>query len=161
MISGREVLVNRGGRASYPPEGHKLVTEDIALEKNHTHFILVDGGKVRQFRQEMFFRSMLEQKIMKWQIDSATKGNANVYAGDSATTGDKHFAPAIQIVIGGGHNTIKQVLLTLNSHKDNPSNLIMPIVVVKESGRAADILAHAYTLNLSEWDTHTGADNNI
>lgn len=33
----------------------------------------------------------------------------------------------------------------------------MPIVVVKESGRAADILAHAYTLNLSEWDTHTGA----
>lgn len=70
VISGREVLVNKGGRASYPPEGHKLVTEDIALEKNHTHFILVDGGKVRQFRQEMFFRSMLEQKIMKWQIDS-------------------------------------------------------------------------------------------
>ncbi|XP_057302958.1 transient receptor potential cation channel subfamily M member 1-like [Hydractinia symbiolongicarpus] len=157
VISGREVLVNKGGRASYPPEGHNLVTEDIALEKNHTHFILVDGGKVRQFRQEMFFRSMLEQKIMKWQIDSAAKGNANVYAGDSATTGDKHFAPAIQIVIGGGQNTIKQVLLALNSHKDNPSNLIMPVVVVKGSGRAADILAHAYTLNLSEWDTHTGA----
>lgn len=71
-------------------------------------------------------------------------------------------APAIQIVIEGGLNTIKQVLSSLKSCSDNPvkdnsDNLIMPVVVVKGSGRAADILAYAYTLDLSEGNAHTDA----
>lgn len=70
VISGREVLVDRGDLVQYPPDGHKLITGDTLLDKNHTHFILVDGGKVREFGQEIKLRAELEQEIMKWQIDS-------------------------------------------------------------------------------------------
>ncbi|XP_057305453.1 transient receptor potential cation channel subfamily M member 7-like isoform X1 [Hydractinia symbiolongicarpus] len=162
VISGREVLIDRGDLVQYPPDGHKLTTGDTLLDKNHTHFILVDGGKVREFGQEIKLRAELEQEIMKWQIDSALKKIPVPDGGVDTRKIDKHFAPAIQIVIEGGPNTIKQVLSSLNSCSDNPvkdnsDNLIMPVVVVKGSGRAADILSYAYTLDLSEGNAHTDA----
>lgn len=53
--------------------------------------------------------------------------------------------PAIQVVIGGTPETIEHVALTLSA--DEPGReIVMAVVVVAESGQAANLLVKAYEL---------------
>ena len=51
---------------------------------------------------------------------------------------DRHKVPGVQLVLEGGPNTIETVLTAINN--DPP----MPVVVIKGSGRAADLIAMAH-----------------
>lgn len=75
------------------------------LDPNHSHFILVDSGCLDQFGGEIKFRSKLESAIAKQKIknklDSDIKLDINV--------------PTVVLVLGGGRNTIAQVLSSVEN----------------------------------------------
>lgn len=54
--------------------------------------------------------------------------------------GKSHGIPVVLLVLEGGPNTIRTVLESVTS---NPA---VPVVIAEGSGRAADILAHAHGL---------------
>ncbi|KAK7104609.1 hypothetical protein V1264_019300 [Littorina saxatilis] len=99
--------------AQYEPQKTVEEDKDAPLDKNHTHFILVDNGSVGKAGGEIEFRSRLEKCI-------ADAGNQQV--------------PSVLIVVEGGVNTLKTVNETLERN--------IPVVVIGKSGRAADFIAN-------------------
>ena len=61
---------------------------------------------------------------------------------DSFTDGGK--VPAIVLVLGGGPNTVATV------HAAISQDPAAPVVVIKDSGRAADLLAFAHNISYGE-----------
>lgn len=61
----------------------------------------------------------------------------------SCLSGKSHGIPVVLLVLEGGPNTILTVLESVTS---NPA---VPVVIAEGSGRAADILAHAHGLVIS------------
>ncbi|KAI0235842.1 Transient receptor potential cation channel subfamily M member 2 [Lamellibrachia satsuma] len=100
-----------------------------SLDPNHSHFIFVDNGIQYQFGVEIELRAKLEAHISQ-----------NYRAND----GDK--IPTVCVVLQGGPGTLKTVHSSINAGT--------PVVIVEGSGRAADVLAHAYAAeNASEQDS--------
>ncbi|KAK3607584.1 hypothetical protein CHS0354_034632 [Potamilus streckersoni] len=132
VIQNREALVNEEG--SWPAEYH-IETEEIRdkerfLDPNHSHFILIDDGTEHEYKTELSIRAKLERKISEMPIK---KGDDNVDQINlrSVVSG----VPTVLLVLEGGPGTLETVE---NALKENT-----PVVIVKGSGRAADILAYA------------------
>ena len=114
VINGRDDLAGqRGGTMSYtrkPP-----TREGAPLNKYHTHFLLVDDGKVGgvAWGSEIGFRSAMEKEL------AACSGTL------------------IQIVIQGGPGTLATVLAT--------AQVGTPIIVLTEAGGAATAMCDFFT----------------
>jgi hypothetical protein len=75
------------------------------LDPNHTHFILVDTAKENEFGGEVRFRAELEEAIHSGQkLDLDTNLNS------SMKKTKKQEIPIVTLVLGGGRNTVRQVL---------------------------------------------------
>ncbi|KAK3787677.1 hypothetical protein RRG08_031907 [Elysia crispata] len=106
--------------ASYRIED-KVKPRQALLDPNHTHFILVDNGTQNQFAVEIPFRAKLEESI----------------GGQKTDTGEDAVAvPVCLLVLEGGPGSLETVYSALSSGT--------PTVVIKGSGKTADILAYAY-----------------
>ncbi|CAI9735658.1 Hypothetical predicted protein [Octopus vulgaris] len=97
--------------------------EMYALDPNHSHFILVDDGTKDNFGEIIEFRKKLEHTISQEKIPET-----------------EVKIPAVAVMVGGGPGTLKSV------HDSISRNI--PVVIVKDTGRAADILADAYQTKL-------------
>ncbi|KAK3579276.1 hypothetical protein CHS0354_033354 [Potamilus streckersoni] len=122
VVQNRNVLENKEGTwpAGYSIEEQENKHESF-LDPNHSHFILVDNGTQHKFGTEISFRAELERKISEMQTD---------------TGADIASVPIVILVLEGGHGTLKTVKTALEENT--------PAVIVKGSGRAADILAYAF-----------------
>jgi hypothetical protein len=89
------------------------------LDSSHTHFIMVDDGTQGQRLGHIELVSDLK-KVLAAKVE-----------GDYGIT-----VPVVTLVIGGGQGTLKHIQETLKRN--------LPLVVVKDSGRLADVLVFAY-----------------
>eukprot|EP00794_Sanderia_malayensis_P003066 gene3066-3530_t len=96
------------------------------LDKNHTHFLLVDNGTVKRFGVERKFRALLEN-----------------YFSDGCKP-----LPVVNILICGGHSCSVQLKKTITD------SLKIPVVVMKGTGGLADVIVE--TLHLFEEKGKTG-----
>ncbi|KAK3605984.1 hypothetical protein CHS0354_019664 [Potamilus streckersoni] len=122
VIQNRDTLENK--QWSWPVEYYidELPKEkESFLDPNHSHFIMVDDGTQHKFATEITFRANLEKEVSQRGTNT----------GDVAVR-----VPIILLVLEGGPGTLKTVT---NALKTNT-----PALIVKGSGRAADILAHAF-----------------
>ncbi|XP_060577769.1 transient receptor potential cation channel subfamily M member-like 2 isoform X4 [Ruditapes philippinarum] len=123
-IQNKEVLIDDQCTGLWPAN-YRIEKEqkpkESFLDPNHTHFILVDNATEHKFAVEIPFRARLENKIAKIRTDT----------GDNAVS-----VPIVLLVLEGGPGTLETV------HQAIQNNT--PSVIVKGSGRAADILAYAY-----------------
>eukprot|EP00106_Octopus_bimaculoides_P013708 XP_014781150.1 PREDICTED: transient receptor potential cation channel subfamily M member 2-like isoform X2 [Octopus bimaculoides] len=126
-VQNKESLENDDG--SWPAEYHigKEPHQNMcALDPNHSHFILVDNGTTEISNEDIEFRKMLENTIKKKKI----QGSNTVKI------------PAVVIMVEGGPGTLKSVCDSISRN--------IPVVIVKGSGRAADIMAYAYQKMLED-----------
>ncbi|CAI9735657.1 transient receptor potential cation channel subfamily M member-like 2 isoform X4 [Octopus vulgaris] len=120
-VQNKESLVNKG---SWPAKYEIEIKDDIdsttsALDPNHSHFILVDDGTQETSGVEMEFRKMFENTITDLNIPE---------------TGFK--VPAVVVLVGGELETLKSVSDSISRN--------IPVVIVKGTGQAADVMAYAY-----------------
>lgn len=80
------------------------------LDPNHSHFILVDSTKLNEFGGEIKFRSRLESAISKRKIPEYSQVESNINANTNNTN-----IPIVVIVLGGGRNTVEQVLSSVEN----------------------------------------------
>jgi len=97
-----------------PKEQHR-----VALDPNHTHFVLVDNGREGEaaFGSEIDLRSALETCICTSSFGKDEDNNP------------LPCPPMVLLVVGGGPNTLDTVKATLNQSR--------PVVVFVDSGGAA------------------------
>ncbi|XP_052830098.1 transient receptor potential cation channel subfamily M member 2 [Octopus bimaculoides] len=120
-VQKKELLENPNG--SWPAEYHVINYHSkrmSPLDPNHSHFILVDNGTQHTFGTEIEFRTHLEKTIASKNIRET----------------EKIKIPAVVVMVEGGPGTLKTVFSSTSCHT--------PVIVVKGSGRAADIMAYAY-----------------
>ncbi|XP_036366346.1 transient receptor potential cation channel subfamily M member-like 2 isoform X3 [Octopus sinensis] len=120
-VQKKELLENTNG--SWPAEYHVINDHSkrvSPLDPNHSHFILVDNGTQHTFGTEIEFRTQLEKTIASKNIRET----------------EKVKIPAVVVMVEGGPGTLKTVFSSTSCHT--------PVIVVKGSGRAADIMAYAY-----------------
>ncbi|CAI9735612.1 Hypothetical predicted protein [Octopus vulgaris] len=119
----KKSLVNKGLK----PVDYSIQTnskeEMYALDPNHSHFILVDDGTKDNFGEIIEFRKKLEHTISQEKIPET-----------------EVKIPAVVVMVGGGPGTLKSVYDSISCN--------IPVVIVKDSGRAADIMAKAYQTKL-------------
>eukprot|EP00057_Strongylocentrotus_purpuratus_P010202 XP_011664676.1 PREDICTED: transient receptor potential cation channel subfamily M member 2 isoform X5 [Strongylocentrotus purpuratus] len=137
VITNREKLIDDNGKfpASYNMDAKKSNTMNVPLDPNHTHFILVDKGRVDQFGEEITLRGKLEKAISEEQIQKSSGKSAPV------------SIPIVCVVVQGGPNTIQTAYEAIRNGT--------PVVVVAGSGRAADIMAYAFQ-HTKEYKTKEG-----
>ncbi|KAL8563213.1 hypothetical protein ACOMHN_053960 [Nucella lapillus] len=126
-VQSREVLECQGQtkpRGKWPAEYQimdKQAHKQSFLDPNHSHFILVDNGTQRKFATEIEFRANLEKEISKM--------TANVGGGDAVPV------PVCLLVLEGGPGTLETVMKSIEKKT--------PAIVIKGSGKCADLLAYA------------------
>ncbi|KAK7475589.1 hypothetical protein BaRGS_00033178, partial [Batillaria attramentaria] len=106
--------------------------DETLLDPNYSHFILVDDGTERKFGREIEFRTNLEQMISKQIITSDEQVTENR---PTSYTPSGTNVPVALLVLEGGPKTLETVQQAL----DNTT----PVIVIKGSGRCADVLAFA------------------
>ncbi|CAI9735208.1 transient receptor potential cation channel subfamily M member-like 2 [Octopus vulgaris] len=120
-VRNKDTLKKKDG--SWPAEYY--ITDDEScsrtcpLDPNHSHFFLVDDGTSDTFGVEIDFRKTLENAIVQNKIQAT-----------------EVKIPAVAVMVGGGPGTLKSVYDSISRN--------IPVVIVKGSGRAADVLADAY-----------------
>ncbi|CAL1536039.1 unnamed protein product, partial [Lymnaea stagnalis] len=123
-VQNKEHLINKEGIGHWPA-AYRIEADVKAkqsfLDPNHSHFILVDNGTQHQFTVEIQFRAKLEEAIGNQKTDTGT---------------DAVSVPVCLLVLEGGPGTLETVFSAINSKT--------PTVVIKGSGKTADILAYAY-----------------
>ncbi|CAD5116686.1 DgyrCDS5550 [Dimorphilus gyrociliatus] len=112
--------------AEYNIEGLDYDKKGVSpIDHNHTHFILVDDGKVKSFGAEISLRCDLERHIsLKIETGIARQQSVNV--------------PVVLLVLEGGVNTLETAAVAIANKT--------PVVVIQGSGRAADFIAYAYRI---------------
>ncbi|KAL4228805.1 Transient receptor putative cation channel subfamily M member 2 [Mactra antiquata] len=123
-IQNKDSLVNDSCLGHWPANYRiekEMKPKESFLDPNHSHFILVDNGTQHKFGTEISFRARLENEVSKIRTDT----------GENAVS-----VPIVLLVLEGGPGTLQTV------HQAIQNNT--PAVIVKGSGRAADILAYAY-----------------
>ncbi|XP_077980495.1 transient receptor potential cation channel subfamily M member-like 2 [Glandiceps talaboti] len=130
--------------AEYIEKDLKLAGKLTSLDSNHTHFILVDHGKV-DFGADIGLRANLEQFINTAQTQNGKS---------------KPPIPVVLVVVQGGYGTIETVYKSLIPPKDNASNEYpvqsIPVVIVEGSGKAADAIAEALRKTKVDSNSDTG-----
>ncbi|XP_074622988.1 transient receptor potential cation channel subfamily M member-like 2 isoform X1 [Acropora palmata] len=99
------------------------------LDSNHSHFLLVDNGTEEKYGVEIDLRSKFEEAVMKVKTDSRSAAGAI-------------GVPVVLLVLEGGPNTIRTMCELIKKK--------IPAVVVDGSGRAADLVAFAYSHTIKE-----------
>ncbi|XP_015772249.1 PREDICTED: transient receptor potential cation channel subfamily M member 2-like [Acropora digitifera] len=99
------------------------------LDSNHSHFLLVDNGTEEKYGVEIDLRSKFEEAVMKVKTDSRSAAGAI-------------GVPVVLLVLEGGPNTIRTMCELIKKK--------IPAVVVEGSGRAADLVAFAYSHTIKE-----------
>lgn len=122
-VKNRHVLESVDGQgkfnANYRTSNVILHDSAVPLNPDHTHFIFVDDGYRIRYGGVSGIRAKLEQKISQ----SQTEGGLGI--------------PVVLVVVEGGTDCINDARKSIE-HK-------IPVVVCAGTGRAADILAYAYT----------------
>lgn len=72
IVNNRKKLTERqdGGPISYPVRSC-YDTVGASLDNNHSHFLLVDDGRINQYGSEIEFRGKLERSICKMSIEKS------------------------------------------------------------------------------------------
>ncbi|XP_053406588.1 transient receptor potential cation channel subfamily M member-like 2 [Mercenaria mercenaria] len=122
-VKNRRVLESVDGQgkfnADYRTSNVILHDSAVPLNPDHTHFIFVDDGYRIRYGGVAGIRAKLEQKISQPQAE----GGLGI--------------PVVLVVVEGGTDCISDARKSIE-HK-------IPVVVCAGTGRAADILAYAYT----------------
>ncbi|XP_065060312.1 transient receptor potential cation channel subfamily M member 6-like isoform X1 [Rhopilema esculentum] len=126
IVENRNLLTNTRGTVKYYMK-NSIEAAGACLDNNHTHFFLVDNGTVNQYGKEIQFRARLEKQIMKMEVDK-----------------NRGKVPAVLLVLEGGPNTVATVYEAITN---DPA---VPVIVIKDSGRAADLLAYAHNISHGE-----------
>eukprot|EP00055_Hartaetosiga_balthica_P014603 m.80880 g.80880 ORF g.80880 m.80880 type:complete len:1394 (+) comp8637_c1_seq1:1744-5925(+) len=113
----------RGDVANYP-DPDSFDQPYRSLDRNHSHFILVDDGRdgANEFGGEIETRSIIE-KVLN---NSTSTGVFNI----------EYPIATVVVAIQGGPGTVKTCLGAITS--------MLPVVIVNGSGKAADAIAYAY-----------------
>lgn len=115
----------------YAPEEQGLAnSEDVLLDPNHTHFILVDDGSQDMFGKEIEFRARLEAELRRGKLPDQyekmrkekRKNSFNSIENEDAQS----MIPMILIVVQGGPNTL---LTVEESLKKNVPVLVLAVRV--------------------------------
>ncbi|KAK3091760.1 hypothetical protein FSP39_022436 [Pinctada imbricata] len=128
-IKNRDDLVRKdkdSGPVQYSLSEH-LTGAECYLDPHHTHFILVDDGSQYKFGVEIEFRAKLEKRILEMKTETSDPLSVQI--------------PFIQLVLGGGIGTFSTVKETLDMN--------VPVVIVEETGRAAEVLTKVYNMHTS------------
>ncbi|CAF1262466.1 unnamed protein product [Adineta steineri] len=93
------------------------------LESNHTHFLLFDDGLVKP-ENVLPLRADIEVNLRRLNIEQTIEGAVHT------------LIPIVMVLVEGGRSSIKTVCEALDANT--------PVVVVKGSGRAADLVAELH-----------------
>ncbi|KAJ7389833.1 Transient receptor putative cation channel sub M member 2 [Desmophyllum pertusum] len=104
------------------------------LDSNHSHFLLVDNGTEGKYGVEIDLRSRFEEAVMKVKTDSRSAAGAI-------------GVPVVLLVLEGGPNTVRTMCELIKKK--------IPAVVVDGSGRAADVVAYAYSHTVKKCEGRT------
>lgn len=114
---------------------------DILLDPNHTHFILVDNGSENKFGVEIKFRAKLENELRRGRSYDRKRNNLKESVRSSGKYG-KELIPMILIVVNGGPNTLLTVIESLKEE--------VPVLILAESKGCADLIANACAISKPE-----------
>uniref|UniRef100_A0A3B3CWT1 Transient receptor potential cation channel, subfamily M, member 2 n=1 Tax=Oryzias melastigma TaxID=30732 RepID=A0A3B3CWT1_ORYME len=128
VIHNREALIKQEGcfPALYMTDT-KSQGRLSCLDKNHTHFLLVDDGTHGQYGVEIELRSCLEKCISGKQLGKK---------GSSVTI------PFVCVVLEGGPGTLNTIFNAMRNGT--------PCVILEGSGRIADVIAQVSGLPLQQ-----------
>ncbi|KAK3596566.1 hypothetical protein CHS0354_010445 [Potamilus streckersoni] len=98
----------------------------VPLNPDHTHFIFVDDGSRNSYKGVASFRAQLEEKIKAPKSASGLE------------------IPLVLVVVEGGTDAISDAHTSLQHG--------IPVVICSGTGRAADIIAYAYSHTKTEKD---------
>ncbi|KAL9974194.1 hypothetical protein ACROYT_G011206 [Oculina patagonica] len=104
------------------------------LDSNHSHFLLVDNGTEGKYGVEIDLRSRFEEAVMKAKTYSRSAAGAI-------------GVPVVLLVLEGGPNTVRTMCELIKKK--------IPAVVVDGSGRAADVVAYAYSHTVKKCEGRT------
>ncbi|XP_057292178.1 transient receptor potential cation channel subfamily M member 3-like isoform X1 [Hydractinia symbiolongicarpus] len=118
IVSKREKLIGSnlnpvGGKFSYNVAS-SLVEKGAFLDHNHTHFLLADDGSSGKYGVEISVRSEFEKYIMNSVQEQV---------------------PTVYLLLEGGPKSLETVCEAVAKEP------VVPVVIIKDSGRAADVLA--------------------
>ncbi|CAF0930453.1 unnamed protein product [Adineta steineri] len=102
---------------------------DETIEKNHTHCILFDDGKLGSYLDDGQ-RSALVECAMK---DKDDKHQIALVGHAKKDKADEHKCYGVTIIVEGGKNTIEVLQNDIQANR--------PIVFIEDSGRLADVFA--------------------
>ncbi|RVE58090.1 hypothetical protein OJAV_G00205850 [Oryzias javanicus] len=128
VIHNREALISQDGcfPALYMTDT-KSQGRLSCLDKNHTHFLLVDDGTNEQYGGEIELRTCLEKCVSGKHLGKK----------DSSVT-----IPVVCVVLEGGPGTLNTIF---NAMKNGT-----PCVILEGSGRIADVIAQVSGLPLQQ-----------
>ncbi|XP_073236045.1 transient receptor potential cation channel subfamily M member 3-like [Porites lutea] len=112
-----------------------LEIQGSCIDNNHSHFLLVDDGTEGKYGGEIAFRARFQKFLANKEISKRYN-----YLDENSQNDRPNGIPVVLVVLEGGPNTIRTVLESVTS---TPA---VPVVIADGSGRAADILAYAYSL---------------
>jgi hypothetical protein len=105
------------------------INNDIFLDPNHTHFILVDDGSEGLFGKEIKFRAKFENELRKGKSLKFYE-NMRTHKFFSSQGQDfqekKEIIPMILIVVNGGPNTL---LTVVESLEENIPILVLAVIL--------------------------------
>ena len=135
IVNRRDIMDRARGGDVYYGDPDRQQPAHLSLDQHHTHFVMVDDGRVGKFQGEIEVRSKLESALAK-------KFSQGEFGTPSPIT-------SITIAIQGGPGTLKTCLSSLQQGH--------PLLVVQGSGMAADVIAYAYMVESNGADyTHEG-----
>ncbi|EGD74678.1 hypothetical protein PTSG_06043 [Salpingoeca rosetta] len=114
----------RGAVVSYGDPDRFTGRAFCSLDRNHTHFLLVDDGTLDEFGGEIKLRADVEQNV-------GSRISGGQFGIDFPVSN-------VVIAIQGGPGTVRTCLEAVRDG--------IPIVVVNGSGKAADAIAYAFNL---------------
>lgn len=132
----RKVLRSRGDVAMpYVYHGRRQAGEGAVgapLDRNHSHYLLVDDGTDDEFGHELAIRDELI-KFFSFRDDLRSCSDSALTRIIRERPADaKRSVPVVCLVYGGGVNSLQTIQEHLQAHD--------PILVVQGTGRAADLL---------------------
>eukprot|EP00041_Stephanoeca_diplocostata_P023643 m.586302 g.586302 ORF g.586302 m.586302 type:complete len:1876 (+) comp22342_c1_seq4:279-5906(+) len=113
-----------GGLTYYGDPDSHFPMPFCSLDRNHTHFILVDDGTVDKFGGEIAARAAIEASVAELM-------SYGVFGSESPIS-------TVLLAIQGGPGTVQTILESLKKQT--------PVVIVNGSGKTCNAIAYAYHL---------------
>jgi hypothetical protein len=131
-----EKVLSSHGSVSLPyiykgEKGEQEVGPSVALNPNHSHYLLVDDGTQGKFGADLSFRQELLDFI-SFRFDDATVDAMRLTEKVRDRRSCKRSVPVICIAGGGGPNTLETVLMAIQEQD--------PVIIMRDSGRACDLI---------------------